>query len=671
MDFKSFTLATETCDLPVTQVGTLLIGSGAAALSCAVHLKKAGYHDLLVVTDNINGGTSRNAGSDKQTYYKLSDSSPVPDSPYEMADSYVRGGSMHGDLALVEAQGSSRAFYQLISLGVNFPFNRYGGYIGYQTDHDSRNRGISLGPYTSRVMVEVLSAEIARLGVDIQDHHDVVRLLVHEDRVVGALILDKRQLDSATYGLEIVLADHVVLATGGPAGYYEASVYPRVHTGGIGLALEIGAQAVNLTESQFGIASTKFRWNLSGSYQQVIPHYYSSDAQGANREDFLLPYFDNWEEYTKAIFLKGYQWPFDAAKVEHKGSSLIDLLVYHETKIRGRRVFMDYRTNPVGRSAWKPWDKNALASVALKYLDSSQAWAETPLDRLSKLNPDAISLYRTHGIDLQDEPLEIDLCAQHNNGGLAGDIWWESTNIKRLYPIGEVNGSHGVSRPGGSALNAGQVGAMRAAQRIIGYGSIDQLDINQCISSVLTQVEPLLSDIRIWLDRAGTQGDPMAKARQQAMALRENMQKRMTRHAGPIRDATQIETAVAEAEELLEHGFDQLGCTREILPHILKTRHMLIGQLCYLKAIAGYLAAQGGSRGSYLVVDREGTVVHPLLPQYRYAQENLQLRQVVQTLSYRQDHTVQEAFIPCRPIPMEEFWFERVWADFRNNKHLL
>ncbi|PKL12730.1 MAG: oxidoreductase, partial [Spirochaetae bacterium HGW-Spirochaetae-8] len=215
MDSKSFTLATETCDLPVTQVGTLLIGSGAAALSCAVHLKKAGYHDLLVVTDNINGGTSRNAGSDKQTYYKLSDSSPVPDSPYEMADSYVRGGSMHGDLALVEAQGSSRAFYQLISLGVNFPFNRYGGYIGYQTDHDSRNRGISLGPYTSRVMVEVLSAEIARLGVDIQDHHDVVRLLVHEDHVVGALILDKRQLDSATYGLEIVLADHVVLATGG------------------------------------------------------------------------------------------------------------------------------------------------------------------------------------------------------------------------------------------------------------------------------------------------------------------------------------------------------------------------------------------------------------------------------------------------------------------------
>lgn len=671
MDSRSFLLPTGSCDLPTERVGALIIGSGASALACAVHLKRNGYSDLLVVTDNVNGGTSRNAGSDKQTYYKLSDSSPVPDSPYEMAASYVRGGAMHGDLALVEAQGSSRAFYNLVALGVGFPFNRYGGYIGYQTDHDPRNRGISLGPYTSRVMVEVLTHELARLGVAIQDSQDVVRLLSHEGRAIGALVLDKRKLDSPTLGLRIVLADHVVLATGGPAGYYEASVYPRVHTGGIGLALEIGAQAVNLTESQFGLASTKFRWNLSGSYQQVIPCYYSTDAQGTAREEFLVPYFDNWEEYTKAIFLKGYQWPFDAAKVEHKGSSLIDLLVYHETKVRGRRVFVDYRGNPSGATQWKPWDKTVVAAVALGYLENSQAWADTPIDRLAKLNPEAIELYRRNGIDLRKDPLEIDLCAQHNNGGLAGDIWWESTNIRRLYPIGEVNGSHGVSRPGGSALNAGQVGAMRAAQRILGYGSEDQLDFGLCTNSVREQVEPLVHNILTWLDRAGTQVDPSILARQQAVALRENLQKRMTRFAGPIRDAGQIELAVAEAEKLLEQGFDQLCCTRAVLPQVLKTRHMLIGQYCYLKAIAGYLAAHGGSRGSYLVVDKTGTAVHPLLPQYRYAQENLQLRQVVQTLAFQRDKPVFEAFIPCRPIPTEEFWFERVWADFRDNKHLL
>ena len=53
----------------------------------------------------------------------------------------------------------------------------------------------------------------------------------------------------------------------------------------------------------------------------------------------------------------------------------------------------------------------------------------------------------------------------HNNGGLKGDIWWES-NIKHLFPVGEVNGTLGVYRPGGSALNSTQVGSFRAAQYI-------------------------------------------------------------------------------------------------------------------------------------------------------------------------------------------------------------
>ncbi|HOS38496.1 MAG TPA: hypothetical protein PLG31_02085, partial [Spirochaetota bacterium] len=54
---------------------------------------------------------------------------------------------------------------------------------------------------------------------------------------------------------------------------------------------------------------------------------------------------------------------------------------------------------------------------------------------------------------------------QHVNGGLCGDIWWES-NVRNLFPVGEANGSHGVYRPGGAALNAGQVGGLRAAQMI-------------------------------------------------------------------------------------------------------------------------------------------------------------------------------------------------------------
>ncbi|HSV55634.1 MAG TPA: FAD-binding protein, partial [Magnetospirillaceae bacterium] len=243
-------LTIEGLDVPLRRTGVLVIGSGAAALACAVHLRRMGLRDLILATDNLLGGTSRNTGSDKQTYYRLGDSDRLPDSPYDMAESYLAGGAMHGDIALAEAQGSLRAFYNLVSIGVPFPHNRYGGYTGYKTDHDPRRRGTSLGPYTSRVMVERFHSEALRLGVEILDRHDAVRLLTAPGsggaRAIGALFLEKRGSAGQSMGFRLVLADHVVLGTGGPAGFYAASAYPRAHSGSIGLALEIGAEAANL-----------------------------------------------------------------------------------------------------------------------------------------------------------------------------------------------------------------------------------------------------------------------------------------------------------------------------------------------------------------------------------------------------------------------------------------
>ena len=86
------------------------------------------------------------------------------------------------------------------------------------------------------------------------------------------------------------------------------------------------------------------------------------------------------------------------------------------------------------------------------------------------MNPPAVEIYQEHGIDLHKEPLEIAVCAQHNNGGFAVNKWWESS-IPHTFVIGEMAGTHGVKRPGGSALNAGQVGGLRAAEYIVNvYG---------------------------------------------------------------------------------------------------------------------------------------------------------------------------------------------------------
>ncbi|MXI86105.1 FAD-binding protein [Sphaerochaeta halotolerans] len=649
--------------LPVHQTGVLIIGSGTASLSCAIHLHRMGCTDMLIVTDNRNGGTSRNAGSDKQTYYRQSDASHVPDSPYAMVESYTRGGATHGDIAFIEAQNSLRAFYNLVSLGMDFPYNRYGGYTGYKTDHDPSSRGISMGPYTSREMVRVLSAEVKRNGTPFWDQCDVVRLLTDEqNQMVGAVILDKTQFNTKNHGLSIVLSDHVVLGTGGPAGFYASSVYPRVHMGSIGLAMEIGAEAANLTESQFGIASIKFRWNLSGSYQQVLPRYYSTDQEGNYPEDFLSPYFSSWEALTNAVFFKGYQWPFDAAKIPNEGSSLIDLLVYEETQVKGRRVFMDFRENLTGKPVWTPFSKSCVGSSALGYLQTSGAWAKTPYERLQLLNQAAIDMYASNHIDLSKEPLEIDVCAQHNNGGLSADIWWESTNIAHLYPIGEVNGSHGVSRPGGSALNSGQVGALRAAARIMGYGIPRTAAIHTCKS----QINDLLQQVR-----NVTSGEP--NTLQEAKVLLDTqlsvLQHRMSRSAGPIRVLSLVDKAFEEAKQQQASLATLTGIPSVYLPKVLRLRHMVVAQTWYLYAIKTYLERGGGSRGSYLVVSEEGQAPHPLLATYSMVPEERALRSFVQVVGLIDSHALQCRWDACREVPSETFWFERVWQEFKEKAY--
>ena len=57
----------------------------------------------------------------------------------------------------------------------------------------------------------------------------------------------------------------------------------------------------------------------------------STDSEGKDEREFLEGQFDSPKSLLTAVFLKGYQWPFDPAKVKNQGSSMIDMLVYRET----------------------------------------------------------------------------------------------------------------------------------------------------------------------------------------------------------------------------------------------------------------------------------------------------------------------------------------------------
>ncbi len=632
-------------------VNTLIIGSGAAALNAAVSLHSMGIKDIIIATSRLGAGTSNNAGSDKQTYYKLSLSGNEPDSVIDMANDLFSGKCMHGDIALCEAQGSVQAFMRLAELGVRFPHDKYGSFAGYKTDHDPRSRATSAGPYTSRKMFEALAAEVRKRKIRILDHHHCVSLLTDESgtEVTGALAVNTKEKDHKN-AFVLFNAANVILGTGGPAGIYQTSAYPTSQTGSTGMAFTAGAIGQNLTESQFGIASTKFRWNLSGSYQQAVPRYISTDENGNDEKEFLNEYFPDLKTLVRAVFLKGYQWPFDACKVKDHGSSLIDILVDREINDNQRKVFLDYTHNP----AWngEAFSYHNLDNEVKKYLEKSGALGNNPFDRLKSLNSPAIDLYREHGIDLEKEYLQIAVCNQHNNGGLKGNIWWES-NLKHLFPVGEVNGSHGVYRPGGSALNSGQVGSYRAAQRIARYKNAPR-ELSTFLNYVSGNVIRALDLSEKWMAAGHLSGKKQ---------YFEEIRKRMSDSAGIFRNLKKTEDAVSQAYDMIGMLPDNIGASNvmDLCDCFLLMDHCITHYI-YLKTINFYLKKGGRSRGSYIVSEKENADIsvlsEPLLCNFDREIEN----KIIE-VSYK-EMNISFKMEGARKIPVQDLWFEKIWKEY-------
>lgn len=664
-------------ELPVYSLNTVIVGAGAAGVNCAIHLYEFMLHAgvsepqdrIVVLAADRRGGASRLSGSDKQTYYKMGTSPRVPDSAYDFASTLTAHGCAHGDVALVEALGSLREFYHLVQLGVPFPHDPEGAYIGYKTDHDANERATSAGPKTSAYMCECLDRQAEHYGIRMLDGHEAAHLLVADGdgarRIVGAVTIDRNRVDDPDFGLTVFLCENLVLAGGGPGELYATSVYPHGQAGFHGLALAAGLKAHNLTESQFGLASTKFRWNVSGTYMQVVPRVFSTDADGGDERDFLTPYFDTTAAMATNIFLKGYQWPFDPQRVVGQQSSLIDVLVYQETQIRQRRVFLDFRTNPVHGEGKEPFDLAGMDAEAFEYLSRNSAMQNTPIERLEHMNPLATEIYLEHGIDIRREPLEVSVCAQHNNGGFVVDKWWQS-NIPGVFVIGEMAGTHGVKRPGGSALNSGQVGGLRAAECIVHRYGCDVAGQGQW-DAVADQVE----SVHQWMcgvlsNRSGTGVDEAQR----------QIQSSMSRHAAHMRRIGECKEALEKAVILYKAIQHRGLCAveRDELPDAVRVRHLSLAQLAFLQSIVTYLEAGGGSRGSFLVLEDTGDVVHPDILDpgtgmpLAFRSENVELRDRIAVLAADSlaDGTFGVEWTPVRGIPQRDVPFEVAWRSYRS-----
>lgn len=638
----------------VYSYNTIVLGTGAAGFNAADRLYQYGQTDIAIITENKNAGTSRNTGSDKQTYYKLTMSGDNPDSIAEMAETLFEGGCVDGDTALCEAALSSQSFYKLVELGVPFPRNRYGEYVGYKTDHDPRTRATSVGPYTSKIMTECLEKAVSDKNITLHDKMQCIRVLTQNNRFYGILCLNLNSIDKSDRYV-LFNAKNIVYATGGPAGMYADSAYPFGQYGASGLAFQAGVKGKNLTEWQYGLASVKPRWNVSGTYMQVIPRFVSTDAEGGDEREFLFDYFEDKYDLLSKVFLKGYQWPFDVRKIDG-GSSIIDLLVYIETCLKGRRVFLDFRENP-GKS---DINFNQLSDEARIYLERAGATFGTPYERMVHMNQPALDFYKNKGIDLQNQMLEIALCAQHNNGGLSIDTWWQ-TNVEGFFAAGEVSGSHGIYRPGGTALNAGQVGSVRAAQYIARNRQGDSEPTKEFLKVVQKEVEEAIC-----------LGESCIATEDNVDDMWKHTTKRMSQAGAAIRTAEAIQKITKEVLTEINQ-FSALIKVKEAkqLKKVYRLYDILTSQYVYLSAMTDYMKHGGKSRGSALYSDISGNKPYNFLPDiFTYTIDDGSRNDQVQEVSYQKNECIC-TWREVRPLPNEDNFFETVWREYRENGNIV
>lgn len=584
--------------IPVYQCESLVLGSGAAGMRAAVELHRRGS-DVLVVSTGLFAGTSACSGSDKQTLYTAS-TDYKGDNYIEYAKSLCSGGSMDFSTAYVEALGSIEAIGGLQFMGLPLPHDEQGAILRYQTDHDEAGRATSCGPRTSRLMVKALFQEALTLGMRILPSCTGIQIVKHTidgvDRVRG-LIAIHRSEERNEFGIIYIHCEDLIIANGGPGELYRDSAYPHHCYGGLGIALDAGLALCNVTESQFGIGTprTTFPWNLSGTYVQVMPRVYSVDKDG-NEINFLARYYRNTREMVSNTFRKGYQWPFHSTRMLNYGSSLFDLAVYLEQQA-GRKVFLDFLSNPEPVNAGETFSLQDLDPDVRSYLENNEALLELPIDRLKRMNPLAIELYRMHGTDLCCEPLEFAMNNQHMNGGILIDDWGK-TSLRGCYAVGEAAGSHGVTRPGGAALNSGQVFGKRVAIAIK-RSKLNQQDKLQKTTIPTDVLGNFIGDAKSYSDN-----DSALTVNE----VRTEIQARMSEKTGIICTGEAVNAALKDAiklrETVVENGLQV--SSPKLVGQAFRWKQMALVSEAILTALSHYIENGGGSRGARAICSSQG-----------------------------------------------------------------
>jgi L-aspartate oxidase len=236
VDFDTRTLPEERCDV-------LVVGSGIAGLTAALHASASGSVTLVTKSEVTDANTWYAQGG-------IAGAVGEADSvELHLADTLVVGQGIC-DQAVVRAVVSeaAEALAELEGLGVRFDRAASGEVALAREGGHSLPRVLHSGDATGAEVQNTLSAVVRRTsGIRLVEDAFLVDLLTSDDRCVGALVMDR-----GSHAMMALRADAVVLATGGSGQMYRVTTNPLVATGdGVAAAWRAGAEITDMEFVQF------------------------------------------------------------------------------------------------------------------------------------------------------------------------------------------------------------------------------------------------------------------------------------------------------------------------------------------------------------------------------------------------------------------------------------
>jgi L-aspartate oxidase len=399
---------TETTDV-------LVVGSGVAGLTAALHLREAGLHVTVVTKVNIDDGSTRWAQGGIAAVLD-----PLDTPEAHAFDTEIAGVGLCDRAAvrvLVE-EGPAR-LRELIRLGAAFDRRPDGSLMltregGHRADRIVHAGGDATGAEVQRALHEAVHRDP---WIRLVEHAMVLDLLRAPDGRACGITLHVLG-EGAEDGVGAILARAVVLATGGMGQVYASTTNPAVSTGdGVALALRAGAIVTDIEFVQFHPTS-----------------FVTASINSAQR-------------------------PLISEALRGEGAHLVDesgkrfMVGQHEMAELAPRDIVAKAIHRVLRQT----------GADHVYLDARHLGK----DFLEQRFPTIVASTRAAGVDPAIALIPVAPAAHYASGGVRTDLHGR-TSIPGLYACGEVacTGVHGANRLASNSLLEGLVFSRRIADDI-------------------------------------------------------------------------------------------------------------------------------------------------------------------------------------------------------------